>query len=173
MACSPGFGGGPGWKGSPSNLVRITTGEVVVGTIGADNYVRPSRAQNDRSAGARDGHGGFGPGQTSGGQGGAESADSAKVTATAGESQLASGRMAVGGAAGTDPVDRSVSGDGGGGGASGQGVGGTGGGESLAGKDVAPTRGTLGGGGGGGEGSSLACNAGGQGGNGYVAFRMN
>jgi hypothetical protein len=94
------------------------------------------------------------------------------VIATAGNSQLASGRMAVGGSAGTDPVDGSTSGNGGGGGASSQGVGGAGGGENLAGKEVAPTRGLLGSGGGGGEGSSSGCNAGSQGGHGYIAFRM-
>jgi hypothetical protein len=62
--------GGPGWAGSPSSMVRIATGDVVAGTSGADSYARPSRAQHDRSSGLMDGHGGSGPGQTSGGHGG-------------------------------------------------------------------------------------------------------
>ncbi len=78
-ACMPhlGFGAGPGWNGSPSNVVRVATGEVVIGERGADTYARPARAQQERMAqaydrltGAQPGHGGFGPGMASGGAGG-------------------------------------------------------------------------------------------------------
>ena len=172
-ACGAGFGGGPGWTGSPSNVVRMASGEVIVGAPGAEIYARPSRAQNERSSGKQDGHGGSGPGQTTGGQGGSDPAGSAVVAATAGESRLASGRVAAGGAAGKDPLDRNIAGEGGGGGASRQGAGGTGGGENLAGQEAPPTRGALGSGGGGGEGTVSDCNPGGRGGHGYIAFRMN
>jgi hypothetical protein len=66
------IGGGPGWPGSPSSIVRFGNGELVAGIPGADAYRRPSRAQLDRMAGPMDGHGGSGPGQTSGGRGGRE-----------------------------------------------------------------------------------------------------
>ncbi len=171
MACGAGFGGGPGWKGSPSNVVRMASGEVIVGAPGAETYVRPSRAQNERNSGKQDGHGGSGPGQTTGGQGGSDPAGPVVVAATAGESQLASGVKAVGGAAGKDPLDHNIAGEGGGGGASRQGVGGTGGGENRAGQEAPPTRGSLGSGGGGGEGTASECSAGSRGGHGYIAFR--
>ena len=62
--------GGPGWFGSPSNIVRVATGEVVAGVPGADAYVRPTVYQHEKLAGSgRPGQGGFGPGQTSGGAG--------------------------------------------------------------------------------------------------------
>ncbi len=64
------FPGGPGWAGSPSNMVRVATGEVVLGVPGADTYARPSRGENERLSGPQDGHGGYGPGQTTGGAGG-------------------------------------------------------------------------------------------------------
>jgi hypothetical protein len=90
------IGGGPGWPGSPSNMVRLGTGEVLAGVFGADRYVRPSRAQVERMAGPMDGHGGSGPGQTSGGRGG-------KADPTTGHIQLASageGRRMPGGTPG-------------------------------------------------------------------------
>jgi len=62
--------GGPGWFGSPSNIVRVETGEVVAGDSGADAYKRPTVYQHEKWAGSgRPGQGGFGPGQTSGGAG--------------------------------------------------------------------------------------------------------
>ena len=64
------FPGGPGWAGSPSNIVRVATGEVILGTPGADTYARPSRGENERLSGKQDGHGGSGPGQATGGDGG-------------------------------------------------------------------------------------------------------
>lgn len=76
--------GGPGWLGSPSNMVRVDSGEVIAGTIGAENYVRPTHAQNEKLAGKMDGHGGSGPGQTRGAHGGrAESAMPAPRAVTA------------------------------------------------------------------------------------------
>ncbi len=171
--CGAGFGGGPGWTGSPSSVVRMASGEVVVGVPGAETYVRPSRAQNERNSGKQDGHGGSGPGQTSGGQGGSDSVNKAEVIATSGNSRLASGQMAVGGAAGKDPLDRNIAGEGGGGGASRQGAGGVGGGETVAGQEAPPARGLLGSGGGGGGGTASDCSAGSRGGHGYIAFRMN
>jgi hypothetical protein len=78
--------GGPGWPGSPSNIVRIPTGEVIAGTPGADSYARPSRARHDQSAGLMDGHGGSGPGQTSGGHGGtSDSVTGTVILAQAGQ----------------------------------------------------------------------------------------
>ncbi len=63
------FPGGPGWGGSPTNIVRIATGEVVLGAPGAETYARQSRSQHERAAGVPDGKGGSGPGQTTGGDG--------------------------------------------------------------------------------------------------------
>ncbi len=174
--CLPGlgFGGGPGWAGSPSNMVRVATGEVVLGTPGADIYARPTRRQNERSTGKMDGHGGSGPGQASGGAGGHTETIgkvNVEVAAQSGESRLASGGSGVAGAAGTDPADKNRSGDGGGGGATSLGAGGGGGGETPSHKDIPPQRGSLGGGGGGGEGSSFSCDPGAAGGHGYIALR--
>ena len=171
-----GVGGGTGWAGSPSNIVRVATGEVVAGTPGADTYVRLSRGKSERSAGKIDAHGGSGPGQTSGG-GGARTevrgGVKVDVQAGAGESRGASG---AGGGAGFDPVDKTPSGAGGGGGATSMGQGGTGGGEvtpqaHVKPATIAPERGSLGSGGGGGEGSSFKADPGASGGHGYIAFR--
>ena len=165
-----GFGGGVGWAGSPSNLVNVTTGAVVLGTPGADTYQRLTRAQSDRSGGKMDGHGGSGPGQTSGGHGGvAETTYKPEMQAQSGSSTLASGRLAVGGTPGED-VKRTGSG-GGGGGATRVGHGGDGGGESPGRTQNPPERGSLGSGGGGGEGSVSEADTGARGGHGYVAFR--
>jgi len=165
-----GVGGGPGWAGSPTNIVRVATGEVVLGSPGADTYARLSRAQSDRAAGPRDAHGGSGPGQASGGRGSAPESDySAEVQAQPGASRLASGRSGVGGAPGED--DQRAGTGGGGGGATSMGHGGVGGGESPGRKDIAPERGSLGSGGGGGEGSSSEADPGARGGHGYIALR--
>ena len=177
-ACMPApfaFGGGPGWLGSPSNIVRVATGEVVLGVAGADKYVRPSRRQNDIGAGpSRDGHGGSGPGQASGGDGGhLKSEGIPKVIAEAGDGKSALGHAGKGGAAGFPATDVSNTGGGGGGGATSRGNGGDGGGATPAHKDIVPGRGTLGSGGGGGEGNSHTCDAGAAGGNGYIALRRN
>ena len=174
-ACMPGvgFGGGPGWVGSPSNMVRVATGEVVIGTLGADTYARLTRAQSDRTTGERLGQGGSGPGQTTGGRGGsAETQAKAEVEAGAGASVLASGRSGVGGLAGvTGPASDDRTGTGGGGGATSLGAGGGGGGQSLRDKDIVPQRGALGSGGGGGEGTRTECDPGARGGHGYIALR--
>ena len=174
-ACMPGggFGGGPGWVGSPSNMVRVATGEVLIGTAGADSYARSTRAQLDRSAGKLDpGHGGSGAGQTTGGHGSAAATtETVRVEATAGAGKPTSGRSAPGGATGTiSPADQS-SGVGGGGGATSIGAGGEGGGESPGQKANPPDRGSLGSGGGGGEGSLSECDPGARGGHGYIALR--
>lgn len=167
-----GFGGGPGWSGSPSNIVRVATGEVVIGIPGADVYARPSRARNDRMAGKMDGHGGFGPGQASGGRGAvAATSGSAKTAAEPGASKLASGAVGVGGAPGAVSANDFRSGAGGGGGATSAGHGGQGGGESAGQSEIPPERGLLGSGGGGGEGSISECDAGARGGHGYIALR--
>jgi len=165
-----GVGGGPGWAGSPTNMVSVATGEVVMGTPGADTYARLTRAKADRAAGPRDGHGGAGPGQASGGRGGApETKTSVEVQSEPGASKLASGRSGVGGAPGED--DKRSGTGGGGGGATSMGHGGGGGGESPGRKDIAPERGSLGSGGGGGEGSSSEADPGARGGHGYIALR--
>jgi hypothetical protein len=165
------FSGGPGWAGSPSNIVRVATGEVIAGTPAADRYARPTRAQNEGLSGRGDGHGGSGPGQASGGHAGATTDMTGKVEASAGESKLASGRSGVGGAPGVIPRDDQRSGSGGGGGATSIGQGGAGGGETAGNKDISPQRGSLGSGGGGGEGNASGCEAGAQGGHGFIALR--
>lgn len=163
------FGGGPGWPGSPSSIVRVATGEVILGTPGADAYVRPSRGENERLSGKQDGHGGFGPGQATGGAGGHDAtAGSAKTEAGAGASKLATGRSGVGGEAGAAPTKMSDSG-GGGGGATGQAAGGGGGGETPLAVNLASVRGSLGSGGGGGG----DCDPGAQGGHGFIVLRRN
>lgn len=173
-SCLPraGFGGGPGWVGSPSNMTRVATGELVAGVAGADSYARLSRSQNERTAGKMDGHGGSGVGQTSGGDAAvAATATTAKIAAEPGESRLASGYTGPAGAAGAVAAGDKLSGAGGGGGATGVGAGGGGGGESPGQKELPPQRGTLGGGGGGGEGSATECDPGARGGHGYIALR--
>lgn len=169
-----GFGGGPGWVGSPSNMIRVATGELIAGVAGADSYARLSRARNEQSAGKMDGHGGSGVGQTSGGDAAvAATPTTARIPAEAGESTLASGRSASSGAAGSVSAGDQRSGAGGGGGATAVGSGGGGGGESRGQMEHPPQRGTLGGGGGGGEGSSTECDPGARGGHGYIALRRN
>ena len=174
-SCQPGagFGGGPGWLGSPSSMIRVATGEVVIGTPGADTYQRLSRSANDRQGGARDGHGGSGPGQASGGHG-AEAATGShtQLDATAGAGKVAAGRAAPGGATGTIALADKTPGGGGGGGATSIGAGGQGGGESPMQREVRPERGSLGSGGGGGEGSLTECDPGARGGHGYIALRL-
>lgn len=170
----PGWhGGAPGWLGSPSNMIRVATGKLVIGTPGADRYVRPTQSQNEQMAGKMDAHGGSGPGQTSGGHGGLpETNVRPEVEAAPGASKLASGRSGVGGAPGGDySEDDQRAGEGGGGGASRLGSGGAGSGETPGGKDTAPQRGLLGSGGGGGEGGSSLCDPGARGGHGYISFR--
>lgn len=173
-ACMPraGFGGGPGWVGSPSNMIRLATGELIAGVAGADSYARLSRSQNERTAGKMDGHGGSGVGQTSGGNAAvAATATTARIAAKPGESHLASGRTGDSGAAGNVSAGDKVSGAGGGGGATAVGSGGGGGGESPGQMELPPQRGSLGGGGGGGEGSATECDPGARGGHGYIALR--
>lgn len=175
-ACLPklGFGGGPGWVGGPSNIIRVATGEVVMGTPGADSYTRPSRAQNERAAGKMDGHGGSGPGEASGGQGAqAQTKGGTELSAQSGESKLSpSGTgVGVGGATGAASVGDRSPGSGGGGGATSIAHGGSGGGEELNQKEIAPERGSLGSGGGGGVGSNSACDPGARGGHGFIALR--
>ena len=188
-----GFGGGPGWLGSPSNIVRVATGEVLMGALGADVYARPKRAAHERTgqkadkmAGLMPGHGGSGPGQTSGGDGGhgVTVIGTKAEPAEAGDNAVGRGsnpgvnRPGTGGQAGATPADNSrldagATGGGGGGGATSAGGGGKGGGETLARNEIAPVRGTLGSGGGGGVGSTTECAAGAPGGHGYIAFRRN
>jgi len=167
---SGGFGGGVGWAGSPSNMVNVATGAVVIGTPGADTYQRLTRAQSERLGGKIDGHGGSGPGQTSGGSGGvAATTDKPEMQAESGSSAVASGRLVVGGTPGED-VKRTGSG-GGGGGATSMGPGGEGGGETPGRRENPPELGSLGSGGGGGEGSLSEADPGARGGHGYIALR--
>jgi len=184
--CLPnlGFGGGPGWLGSPSNLIRVATGELVIGKPGADRYARPTRSENERMASRMDAastrvtgktdtaHGGSGPGQTSGGHGAtAATAKIESVEATSGASKLVPLGAVAGGATGTTSVADKNVGVGGGGGATSAGHGGEGGGESPGQKENPPERGSLGSGGGGGEGSLEQCDPGARGGHGYFAAR--
>ena len=168
------FSGGPGWLGSPSSLVRSATGEVLVGTPGADTYVRPTKGQNEKKAGNPDGHGGSGPGKASGGDGGRVDVSGFRVIAPeAGDSKAGN----AGGDAGVaSPPSRTKAGDGsasgGGGGASTKSEGGDGGGELQRHWVQPPERGALGSGGGGGVGTMFVCGAGGAGGNGFIALRQ-
>jgi hypothetical protein len=153
-------------------MIRVATGELLVGTPGADTYIRPSRSQNERMSGKADAHGGYGPGQTTGGHGSvAASNQSAGVNATPGAGKLASGGIEPGGAAGLAAAGDTNPGGGGGGGATRIGLGGDGGGESPGQSENLPERGSLGSGGGGGEGSLSQCDPGARGGHGYIAAR--
>ena len=167
------FAGGPGWLGSPSSLVRVDNGEVLVGTPGADAYVRPKKSENEKRAGNPDGHGGSGPGKASGGNGGRIDITGLHVVPPKPGQEKA-------GLPGGDPGDPSppsrtrlgdASASGGGGGASTRSEGGDGGGEAQRHWVLPPERGSLGSGGGGGEGSLFVCGAGGSGGNGFMALR--
>jgi hypothetical protein len=174
---SAGFGGGPGWLGSPSNMVRVATGEIIAGTPGADTYVRPTRSQNERGT-KRDGNGGTGPGQASGGDGGHTSAaGTGNKAAETGDRTARPQLSGTGGGGGFMPgnINRrgDVGGGGGGGGASSQGDGGGGGGQTPDRGELAPVRGSLGAGGGGGGGDAFGCDPGAQGGHGFIALRPN
>jgi hypothetical protein len=163
--------GGPGWAGSPSNIVRIPTGEVIAGIPGADSYARPSRAQHDQSSGLMDGHGGSGPGQASGGHGGqAQDATGSSNPAESGESRRSRVTGSIG-AGGIPGGNEDLSTAGGGGGATSRADGGGGGGENPGQPNRPAERGTLGSGGGGGEGSRFECDAGARGGHGFIALR--
>jgi len=108
------MGGGPGWPGSPTNIVRLGTGDVVAGTAGAESYARPSRARHDQSAGLKDGHGGSGPGQTSGGHGGtSNSASGTVIVAESGQDRSTTGAVGMGAMPGAY-ADRWLAGGGGG-----------------------------------------------------------
>ena len=175
-ACLPraGFGGGVGWVGSPSNMILVSTGGVIAGPPGADTYVRPSRAQNERLAGKLDGHGGSGVGQTTGGHGAlAKTSTKEKEAAQSGSSGVRSGGSSHAGTAGHVAANDTHSGAGGGGGGTAVGAGGGGGGESPGQIENRPERGSLGGGGGGGEGSLTECDPGARGGHGYIGLRAN
>jgi hypothetical protein len=162
------FGGGPGWLGSPSSIVRVATGEVLAGIPGADTYVRPDKRENEKRAGDPDGHGGSGPGKTKGGDGGRlDITGLTPVGADPGQGKSDK----PGGTPGVMVADRRQVGSGGGGGASTQGEGGDGGGEVQRHWILPPERGALGSGGGGGEGTMFVCGAGAPGGNGFIALR--
>lgn len=166
------FGGGPGSVGSPTNMVRVATGAVVAGTAGAESYVRPTRAQNEKSAGKVDGHGGSGPGQTTGGHGATvATAGRPAVPATDGQDRPGVRGGGTGGDAGVLPAGKAQPGNGGGGGATSLGDGGDGGGGRSRRQEVPPERGTLGSGGGGGIGNQSTCEPGARGGHGYIALR--
>jgi len=167
------FSGGPGWLGSPSSFARAETAEVLIGTPGADTYVRPKKSENEKRAGNPDGHGGSGPGKASGGSGGRVDITGLQVVPP----KPGQSRAGIpGGDPGvisppsrTRPGDASASG--GGGGASTKGEGGDGGGEVQRHWILPPERGALGSGGGGGEGTLFVCGAGAPGGNGFMALR--
>lgn len=163
------FSGGPGWLGSPSSLVRTATGEVLIGTPGADAYVRPKKSENEKRAGNPDGHGGSGPGKTRGGDGGRIDVTGFRAD-TPNPGQPKAGNL--GGDAGVGAGDRRQVGAGGGGGASTKSEGGDGGGEIARHWVQPPERGALGSGGGGGEGSLFVCGAGAAGGHGFMALRQ-
>ncbi len=169
------FGGGPGWLGSPTNVVRIATGEVLLGAPGAESYARPTRGQNEKLAGKkRDGQGGSGPGQVPGGHG-TTFTPSGNVAhpATPGADVPAFAQVKQGGDPGNVlPNDqKSGPGPGGGGGASARSDGGDGGGDRAGHKPVKAEPGKLGSGGGGGAGDLYGCEAGSRGGHGYVSIK--
>ena len=166
------FSGGPGWLGSPSSLVNVATGEVLIGTPGADTYVRPKKRDNEKRAGNPDGHGGSGPGKASGGDGGrVDITGIHTLPPEPGDSKAGN----PGGDPGATAADRKHladgRGSGGGGGASTKSEGGDGGGEVQRHWIQRPERGALGSGGGGGEGTMFVCGAGAPGGHGFMALR--
>lgn len=171
-ACKPGLhGGGPGWLGSPSSMSEVASGTLLIGTAGADTYARPSRSQNDRMTGPSDGHGGFGPGQTSGGQGAisARPPSHVQVAGAAGESRGGPQSVSTGGTGGTVSAKDQFTGGGGGGGATTRAHGGDAGGESRGQMERPPERGSLGSGGG--EDSLSECDPGARGGHGFIELR--
>ena len=173
-ACKPGLhGGGPGWLGSPSSMIEVASGTLLIGTVGADTYARPSRSQNDRMTRPSDGRGGFGPGQTSGGQGAisARPPSHVQVAGAAGESRGGPQSVSAGGTGGTVSAKDQFTGGGGGGGATTRAHGGDAGGESRGQMERPPERGSLGSGGGGGEGSLSECDPGARGGHGFIELR--
>ncbi len=162
------FSGGPGWLGSPSSLINIASGEVLIGTPAADRYARPSKRENEKRAGNPDGHGGSGPGKSRGGDGGRLDVTGFQAdTPNPGASRAGN----AGGDAGTIEKDRRSVGGGGGGGASTLAEGGDGGSELARHWVLPPEKGSLGSGGGGGEGTPFVCSAGAPGGNGFIALR--
>ncbi len=189
--CGGPFGGGPGWGGSPTSIMRVSDGQTIAGLAGADTWQRPSRYANDKLAGRMDGHGGYGPNKTAGGEGGLIKgpivavavvtpepgvgvAGPAGPIGTLGQPGEAGtlGPIAMAGAPGT--TEQTKLGAlivGGGGGGAGTGAGGDGAGEVRHLRDVPPQPGGLGAGGGGGEGGLEVCSAGAPGGNGYIALR--
>jgi len=177
-ACDSTFGGGPGWGGSPTSITRVADGMTVAGVAGADTWVRPSRHENDKSAGILDGHGGKGPGKAPGGAGGTigpglESGAASGATDVAGPAGPTGRIVEAGGSAGAG--DHPVLGPnigGGGGGGAGLGDGGNGAGEVGARfVDILAVSGGLGAGGGGGAGFLNHCSGGAPGGNGFIALR--
>lgn len=145
-ACVPvsNLPGGPGWFGSPSNIVRVASGEVVAGVPGADAYARPTVHEHNKLAGSgRPGQGGFGPGQTSGGAGARPiSAYAYSEPAEAGASTRKSVRSEFGTASGF--VSLNTLPPSGAGGASDAGTAAKGRGETQSQRDLPPARATLG-----------------------------
>jgi hypothetical protein len=165
-----GFGADPkavaSEDGSPSNVTRANTGELVAGTQGADTWsVR-------KTARAMDGAGGTAlPGGSRGGSGGDSGTKSEDAAQSGGRSQTPgySGKPGVAGSesnrAVADAQGTALQRNAGGGGGAGVGTGGDGGtvkGGAVAGK------GDLGGGGGGGRGGPNTAENGARGGNGFI-----
>jgi hypothetical protein len=175
VACRDMLGGGPGYPGSPTSLMSLSSGQVIAGAIGADNYKRPTRAQLEKMVGNKDGHGGTGPGMAPGGNGGFNTPAQA-FGASEGAANPAPWVASQPGDNGIGEVPRVAVGIGaGGGGGAGLGNGGTGSGSNIPAPtqtaDVLAQMGGLGAGGGGGQGQEAFCTAGGAGGPGYMAFR--
>lgn len=165
------FRGQSGWLGSPTNIVNLDSGALVMGVSGAENYVRLTRYQNEKNAGIADGRGGSGPGQTSGGQGTAfNSKGIVTAVATDGVDKVTPTQTIEGGDSGPIIQAKVRVGPGGGGGASSRSVGGDGGGEKPKLSLDPANRGFLGSGGGGGSGDVKGCSGGANGGHGFVAF---
>jgi len=178
-ACNGTFGGGPGWSGSPTSIMRVSDGVTVAGAAGADVWARPTRRANDKSAGVLDGHGGTGAaGQASGGAGGSigpglQSGAVSGTTDVAGPAGPTGRIVEAGGqpGAGDHPVLGPNIGGGGGGGAGMENGGGGAGETDGRFLDKLAVSGGLGAGGGGGAGFLNQCSAGAPGGNGYIALR--
>jgi len=175
VACNDPMPGGPGYPGSPTSLSALSTGAIVAGTPGAEQWKRPTRRELEKMRGNLDGHGGSGPGKAAGGNGGFNTPARA-YGATDGAQSAAAWVDSKAGGNGTGEAPARFSGIGaGGGGGAGLGNGGDGGDTASPVAGRAPDQladiGGLGAGGGGGQGDVNSCTAGAPGGPGYIAFR--
>ena len=149
--------GGRVLEGNPSNMINVSTGQLVAGLQGADTWVVRTPVAHS------DGRGGAGSATNAGGGSGGDSGPRSEERAQSGDvAQGAAGR------AGNERAGGTQANAGGGGGGS-LGKGGEG---ASAGTMRSATAGELGGGGGGGRGGLVSSTAGARGGHGFIKISM-